>query len=706
MMPTFALRDVSLAAAAACALTVLATAPQPAAARDGKDPGRYTTGDFHNHTTCSDGQISVQKLVNKSVDTYGLDWFIMAGHGGSGNRNCTLVDDAQTGADSGFAYVEGQGPGTTWANSIGVDKIKGDLIGSNPDDPNRRMWRWQSIEEFQYPVLEQMSALKKKPLFVGLEQVVPGHEHNNVSVIDGQLPAQGTGSGEYTAQFEYCFDRGSGDLSRGEGRWDCAVPGSALNAMLDPRGRKLVGAYNSGELGHQKAVEGVKWLQANHPQTSFFVPAHVERAGVFNPSGNNGFNIEHFRNFNNAGPTVAFGIEGGPGHQANASRSYRSVSPGGGTFGGAGYYMAKVGGVWDTLLGEGRNFWIFNNSDYHNRGAFGPDDPRSTNDQYPGEFNKTYVITRTGGKAITPGDVVDGMRSGNAYYVNGDLIDRMSYVVCRVEGKSDKKRGAWPHENQVAAAAAAGTGFDNENCAQQGEKLVVKPGQDLLVMVVLRDPEGKNLAPYGFPNPSLAQIGINVPLNQPVLHHVDLIGGRVTGYVPPGDPRYAGAAPGGVGGVEDSPNAVNPSTTVKATWSAENWTALPGGWKRMFYRINGVQDSQYLRLRGTNMPPGVPNETDDKGNPLLDLLASNVTVTPTDPRCDDAAQAPSIVECATHLRDSSGRLALNFDVEAWTDLWFYSNPVYVEVQGSTAVAGVPDERSRGPGRQALVARRN
>jgi uncharacterized protein with von Willebrand factor type A (vWA) domain len=68
-----------------------------------------------------------------SVDTYGLDWFVMAGHGGSGNRNCTLVDDAQTATASGYTFVEGQGPGTFWAASVGKDAIKGDLIGTDPD---------------------------------------------------------------------------------------------------------------------------------------------------------------------------------------------------------------------------------------------------------------------------------------------------------------------------------------------------------------------------------------------------------------------------------------------------------------------------------------------------------------------------------------------------------------------------------------------
>lgn len=694
MKSRFALREIN--AAAAAVFSVAAVAAIPVTVQANADTGRYVVGDFHNHTTCSDGQISVQRLVNKSVDTYGLDWFAMTGHGGSGNRNCILADDAQTALDSGvadqFPFVDGQGPQTSWTASIGNDAIKGDPSGP---EGNRRMWRWQSIEEFQYPLLEAMSEAKQKPLFVAVEQVVPGHEHNNTSVIDGQLPEGGGGNGTKTAEFEYCFDRGSGDLSRGGdgARFDCAVPGSELNAMLDTRGRKLVGAFNSGELGHQKALEGVKWLGTFHPQTSFFVPAHVERAGVFNPNGNNGWNIEHLRNFNNAAPTVAFGMEGGPGHQASSTRSYRVNSPGGGTFGGAGYYTAKVGGLWDALLGEGRNFWIFNNSDYHNRGMFGPEDPRSTNDQYPGEFNKSYVLARSGNGPLTPQAIVDGMRSGNSYYVNGDLIDRLGYVVCKANDKGQHKGdsvGSLKYKNEVAKAAAAGTGVFNDDCAQQGEKLMVAPGDDLVVYMIMRDPEGPNLAPYTFPNPSLQQIDVTIPLNTPVLDHVDLIGGRVTGYVSPEDPLYAGAAPGGLGGEEDSPAAVNPSTAVITTFNADNWKSLPGGWKQMFYRIKDVQESQYLRLRGTNMPAGVPNETDADGNPLLDLLADNITFYPAefDPRCSDAEEAASIINCAAHLQAQDGGRRLNNDVEAWTDLWFYSNPVYIEVEGSVPVEGV------------------
>jgi hypothetical protein len=240
----------------------------------------------------------------------------------------------------------------------------------------------------------------------------------------------------------------------------------------------------------------------------------------------------------------------------------------------------------------------------------------------------------------------------------------------------------------VLAAAKAGTGFFDPNCAQQGEKLVVNPGEELRAIVALRDPEGVNRSPYSIPNPSLLQVNITQPLNQPVLHHVDLIGGLVTGYIDPSDPRYAGAAPCGRNGEQDSPNATNPSTAVKATWNASNWRSLPGGWKMMSYRMTDVRASQYLRLRGTNMPAGVPNETDADGNPLVDSLGHNVTVVPTDPACADPAVAPTVLNCVTHLPVQGAGRRLDNDVEAFTDLWFYSNPVYVEVAGGVPVAGV------------------
>ena len=35
-----------------------------------------------------------------------------------------------------------------------------------------------------------------------------------------------------------------------------------------------------------------------------------------------------------------------------------------------------------------------------------------------------------------------------------------------------------------------------------------------------------------------------------------------------------------------------------------------------------------------------------------------------------------------------GQKMVAYDVAAWADLWFYSNPIYIEVSGSSMVAGV------------------
>ena len=96
MSTKFATRDVSLAVFAVIAMTSAVTVPQLSTAAEKaatKVAGTYVTGDFHNHSTCSDGSLSMKKLIDKSVKTFGLDWFVQADHGGSSARNCTLSED-------------------------------------------------------------------------------------------------------------------------------------------------------------------------------------------------------------------------------------------------------------------------------------------------------------------------------------------------------------------------------------------------------------------------------------------------------------------------------------------------------------------------------------------------------------------------------------------------------------------------------------
>jgi len=747
---TLAFSKSRIALAAAAALASLATAPMVASAA-GKTAGQYVTGDFHNHTTCSDGSISMQKLVKKATEkgegAGGLDWFVQAGHGGNGSRNCTLAEDA-TLATPAWPVVAGQGPTTTWTNSIGAAALKGDGGGIGGSG---NMWRWQSIQEYQYPVLEYLSAYKNQPLFIGLESVVAGHEHGSMSVVTGQMPQaidsatlptspgySAVGNANALAQWSYCFDRGDTDKSRGNvtgsaigNNWNCAVPGS--NSATDPSwnatAQKLIpaGGAGTGTRGHLKTVEAMKWMAQYHGNASYYVPAHLERAGPFNPDGNNGFNVEHLRNFNNAAPKVAFGFETQPGHGASSDRGeYRPKrnnfggvlvdSVGGTTYGGTGIYGAQVGGVWDALLGEGRNFWFFASSDWHNRGSFGPDDRRSTQDFYPGEYQRDHVMVRNAGDKLRPQTIVDGLRTGNSFAASGQLIDRLSFVACA----SYKGGGGFQPDAAAEAhavnAATKNTDIDTPRCATMGEKLIVKPGAEIVVAIVVRNPAGSNNSPYTFANPSLAQIGVNQPLNKPVLDHIDLIRGMVSGYKTPGSADYAGEWPrnanwlkedGTTAGLAAVPAAAkNTTAAVIKTFNGSGsapWATVHSGqdnsdFLKMSYRIPAVTSSQYIRLRGSNLPAAVPFETDAAGNPLSDVFTNAADTSKLRIPCTVVGRnvpatgtnysGAAIDGCPAHLPVVAGVRYLAYDVAAWADLWFYSNPIYIEVEGSTTVAGV------------------
>ena len=174
----FRFNKSQVALAVVAALSAGAFSVAPSVAEAAKTPGKYVAGDFHNHTTCSDGMLSMQKLVSKAVDTWALDWFVQAGHGGSSNANCTLVEDATLGTPA-YPYDATKSPSTTWANSGYT--VKGNVGGG-------KMPRWQTQQEVQYKLMEYLNVYKNKPLFLGMESVVAGHEHSSLSVIAGQMP--------------------------------------------------------------------------------------------------------------------------------------------------------------------------------------------------------------------------------------------------------------------------------------------------------------------------------------------------------------------------------------------------------------------------------------------------------------------------------------------------------------------------------------
>jgi hypothetical protein len=115
----------------------------------------------------------------------------------------------------------------------------------------------------------------------------------------------------------------------------------------------------------------------------------------------------------------------------------------------------------------------------------------------------------------------------------------------------------------------------------------------------------------------------------------------------------------------------------------------------MTLRIPAVAASQYLRLRGTNLPAAVPYETDASGNPLADVFTNEgdrarLTIPCTTSPSEDSQfdGCPAHMPTASGASPIAGQRAVAFDVAAWADLWFYSNPIYIEVKGSYVVAGV------------------
>ena len=591
----------------------------------------YVAGDMHNHNTCVDGSVAAGYSIDRSVGTgtsptggqnFNLDWFTLGNHGGSGNRDCRFSDNV--------AQIPGQTT-TTWTQTFG-QTIDGILVTGFKGTPNgSNMWRWQSIREVEWPVVANRALQYNKVIVEGLEWVVPGHEHTDVGVVTGQHPANfNIGNADKIAEFEFRFDRGDTD----------AIGPVRVNGAPIWTGKDNVN--NSGTAGHGKAVAAVTWLQTNYPLTSYAIPTHSERQGPFNPASSAGYNIEHYRDFNNAGPTVAFGIES-PGHMAQNTPSggtYGNGAVGGGTYGLNGVYTAKVGGLWDGMLGEGRNFFIYVSSDWHDRGVFAATSPSTTDDFYPGEYTKLYIPNtknRFNNQAI-----INGMRSGNSYSVNGDVIGPDLVYRARVKGVN-----GW---------------------VTMGETLIASPGDTIQVQVILTVP-AKNNSPYSFNNPLLTSVGISQPLNKPSLDHVDLITGDITGVIDPNSPNYKVANASGTAGAAI---VYNPSAKVaqQIQTTHMNKTTNPDGSTQYAFLTTFKMGSTpfYIRSRGTNIPVGAANLTDTSGNPLIDKLGSSIN-------CADPA-------CPAHMQVVGGSVKTTNDVYGWSNLWFYTNPIFVRPDGS------------------------
>ncbi|MBF89031.1 MAG: phosphoesterase [Candidatus Marinimicrobia bacterium] len=290
----------------------------------------------------------------------------------------------------------------------------------------------------------------------------------------------------------------------------------------------------------------------NHPSRS---GEKGSQYGLYDPA--------ELRKWNDTAPEVSVGMAGAPGHQASTLNPDNSPRPDkfrGGysqvlTMGGFDPMTARLGGFWDSMLGEGRRWWITANSDSHIHYTEGGDD------FWPGEFSKTYVYSEKSYDAI-----LNGIRSGQVFVTTGDLI---SLLYLSVE---------------------SGT-----NSVQIGGTIEVPTGTDIEININFMDPEQNNH--YG---------------ENPFVSRVDLITGKITGKS------------------IDQDNDRNSSTHVLHRFYDNDWSNKDD-YKSMTYNLKNITESFYLRVRGTNTSQLEPL-TDEKGeNP-------------------------------------------------WDDLWFYSNPIFVQVQ--------------------------
>ena len=150
--------------------------------------------------------------------------------------------------------------------------------------------------------------------------------------------------------------------------------------------------------------------------------------------------------------------------------------------------------------------------------------------------------------------VVDGMRRGDVFDVNGDLINALKYT------------------------AAVG-----KRSATMGGTLKTSAGKWVTIRIAMRSPR-------------MNQNGDAVRVN-----HVDLIVGDVTGAIDPSSPDY-------------TTRDTNSSTKVIKTFTAFKSSK---GWRIVTFKVKATKD-MYFRLRGTNLARNVANETDAQGNPIVD----------------------------------------------------------------------------------------
>ncbi|MEU5322797.1 PHP domain-containing protein [Streptomyces sp. NPDC021056] len=441
-----------------------------------------------------------------------------------------VVDQVRQGARYGLDWMVITDHGSTTHAKIGVDKV-------NPD------------------IKEARAAYKDTLVFQGLEWNIPAAEHGTVFVHPGKNEVA------VLKQFETDYD------------------GS------------VKGASDSTPANEALAIAGLNFLaeqvQRRKVKDALMLANHPARRGVDSPH-----EIRGWRDATGSGRQIAVGFEGAPGHQAAGlpaplgmarARGIYDNSPSAGSFagyplesyrtwGGFDWMTATVGGLWDSLLAEGKPWWITANSDSHQvygdtavRGPGGDftvngrhEDPVyggkidiTQGDYWPGQYSRTHV----GADGFSYAAVMDGIRAGRVWVDHGQLLSGLD---ARVSGG-----GRW---------------------ATLGGALHVKKGANvtLTVDVVLAD--GPNWAGY-----------------VPKLARVDVIQGGVTGPV------------------ADKDTFTAPTAKVVRSYEVDE----SSGVVRLTHQLGRVDRPLYVRLRGSDgnrTAVGAMGAAVDPAGPAIDVV--------------------------------------------------------------------------------------
>ncbi|NHC43792.1 PHP domain-containing protein [Motilibacter aurantiacus] len=458
-----------------------------------------------------------------------------------------VEDQARRAAEYGLDWMVVTDHGSVTHARIGVDKVNPEIVAAREANP-------------------------RQLIFQGLEWNIPAAEHGTVFV------APGPNEVAVLKQFESDFD------------------GSVSPA---PRNEAL-------------AIAGINWMAqqkaAGRVEDAIMFANHPARQGIDSP--------HEIRGWRDASPGTFVGFEGAPGHQAATLQRPNAGARGlyGGapradsfpgyplesyrTHGGFDWMTATVGGLWDSLLAEGRPWWITANSDSHSvfedrlvRGSFAPGetfetlghypDPvdsgepqRNRADFWPGYYSRTHVGVSKYGYL----DVMAGLRAGNVWVDHGHLIDGIDAKL-RLRGSVQRS-------------------------ATLGSTLTVPRGSrvDLEVTIDLAT------------RPNLAG-------ELPRLRRVDAIAGTVTG-----------------------PVADRDTFTTNNTRVVEQFEiSQASGRVFLSMRFRPVEQPFYVRLRGT-----------DANRTAVGLRGA--AIDPVGP----AQDVPGVGS-------------------PWEDLWFYTNPIFVNV---------------------------